>query len=97
MVWPRSCSLSAHVEVGRTALDLGAEEQVKEDVAVVHAPDRAIGVHLYAQSGRAFETKGKVSGRLILSIHGIIPGFGFKQRRDDAESTLRSRHKTHAR
>jgi hypothetical protein len=44
------CSMTAKVEVGGTPFDLGAEEKVKEDVAVVHAPDGAVGVHLYPEA-----------------------------------------------
>ncbi|MEN8780526.1 MAG: hypothetical protein ABF292_05390 [Desulfobacterales bacterium] len=44
------CSMTAEVEVGGTPFDLGAEKQVKEDVAVVHATDGAIGVHLYSEA-----------------------------------------------
>jgi hypothetical protein len=51
--------VTPQVEVGRPPLDLGAEEEVDEDVAVVHAPDGTVGVHLHAQSGRAFKTHGK--------------------------------------
>jgi hypothetical protein len=49
------CSMTAQVEVGGTPFDLGTEEKVKEDVAVVHATDGAIGVHLYPEARGALE------------------------------------------
>ena len=48
-----TASLPAQVDVGRATLDLGSQEQVENDVAVVHAPDRAVRVHLHAEARRA--------------------------------------------
>jgi hypothetical protein len=44
------CSMTAQVEVGGTPFDLGTEKKVKEDIAVVHATDGAVGVHLYPEA-----------------------------------------------
>jgi hypothetical protein len=60
------CSMPAQVEVGGTPFDLGAEEKVKEDVAVVHATDGAIGVHLYLEARGALEWMGKISRKWVL-------------------------------
>jgi hypothetical protein len=46
-------SVPTEMEVRRAALDLVAEEQVQDDVAVIDPPDRAVAVHLHAEPGWA--------------------------------------------
>jgi hypothetical protein len=58
--------MTAQVEVGGTPFDLGAKEKVKEDIAVVHATDGAIGVHLYLEARGALEWMGKIFGKWVL-------------------------------
>ena len=51
-------AVAAEVEVRRSALDLAPEEEVHDDVAVIDAADRPVGVHLDGETGRALETMG---------------------------------------
>ena len=46
------------IEVGRPALHLRSREQVEHDVAVLHAAERAVGVHLHDETGRALVAAG---------------------------------------
>jgi hypothetical protein len=46
------------VEVGGTAFDLVAGEEVEEDFAMVEPAERAVGVELDAKAGRAREAEG---------------------------------------
>jgi hypothetical protein len=58
--------MMAQEEIGGTPFDLGTEEKVNEDIAVVHATDGAVGVHLYPQARGALEWLGKISGKWFL-------------------------------
>ncbi len=52
-------AMLAQEHIGQPAFHLVAEKQVEEDVPMVHAADRTIGVYLHTQAREAFETHGR--------------------------------------
>src|SRR5262245_27199654 len=50
--------MSAQVDVGWPALRLIPQKEIEHNFAVIHAPDRAIGVDLHRQPGWAFQVVG---------------------------------------
>ena len=58
--------MAAQVDIGRSPFDLVPQKEVQEDVTVIHAPDRAIRIHLHLQARGAFDMDG-IDGRHRIS------------------------------
>ena len=66
---------AAEKNICRPALNLIAEKEIEHDIAVVNAPDRAVGVDLHTQACRAFKLVGEIGIRPFTSMHTLPRGF----------------------